>query len=190
MTIVASRPANRPPSGRADRGQPRPARSRAIGGSQKPGRSPGGPSLARRLLLSEYFILYLTAAYFVCMAIVFPDLASPRNLSNQLSNVWPLLAVAIGQTFVVIIGGIDLSQGAVMGFVSVARRCRHDDSGRPRFARRQPAVGLHDRRERRLARRQQLGSPRRDCRDARRRPADRLRQRRADLAGFACRPSW
>ena len=53
------------------------------------------------------------------MAIIFPDLASPRNLSNQLSNVWPLLAVAIGQTFVVIIGGIDLSQGAVMGFVSV-----------------------------------------------------------------------
>jgi ribose/xylose/arabinose/galactoside ABC-type transport system permease subunit len=73
----------------------------------------------RRLLLSEYFILYLTGAYFVAMAIVFPDLASPRNLSNQLSNVWPLLAVAIGQTFVVIIGGIDLSQGAVMGFVSV-----------------------------------------------------------------------
>ena len=79
----------------------------------------GPAGLARRLLLSEYFILYLTAAYFVVMAIFFPDLASPRNLSNQLSNVWPLLAVAIGQTFVIIIGGIDLSQGAVMGFVSV-----------------------------------------------------------------------
>jgi ribose/xylose/arabinose/galactoside ABC-type transport system permease subunit len=75
--------------------------------------------MARRLLISEYFILYLTAAYFVVMAIFFPDLASPRNLSNQLSNVWPLLAVAIGQTFVIIIGGIDLSQGAIMGFVSV-----------------------------------------------------------------------
>lgn len=75
--------------------------------------------VARRLLLSEYFILYLTIAYFVVMAVFFPDLASPRNLSNQLSNVWPLLAVAIGQTFVIIIGGIDLSQGAVMGFASV-----------------------------------------------------------------------
>src|SRR4051794_35846105 len=53
------------------------------------------------------------------MAVFFPDLASPRNLSNQLSNVWPLLAVAVGQTFVIIIGGIDLSQGALMGFVSV-----------------------------------------------------------------------
>lgn len=79
----------------------------------------GAADLSRRLLLSEYFVLYLTVAYFAVMAIFFPDLASPRNLSNQLSNVWPLLAVAIGQTFVVIIGGIDLSQGAVMGFVSV-----------------------------------------------------------------------
>jgi ribose/xylose/arabinose/galactoside ABC-type transport system permease subunit len=79
----------------------------------------GAADFGRRLLLSEYFVLYLTVACFAVMAIFFPELASPRNLSNQLSNVWPLLAVAIGQTFVVIIGGIDLSQGAVMGFVSV-----------------------------------------------------------------------
>ena len=88
-------------------------------GQKKPPALAGVTGLARRLLLSEYFILYLTVAYFVVMAIFFPDLASPRNLSNQLSNVWPLLAVAIGQTFVIIIGGIDLSQGAIMGFVSV-----------------------------------------------------------------------
>ena len=42
------------------------------------------------------------------------------NLTNLLSNVWPLLAVAIGQTFVLIIAGIDLSQGAIMGLASVA----------------------------------------------------------------------
>ena len=74
----------------------------------------------RGLLISEYFILYLTIAYFLAMAVFFPDLVSPRNISNQLSNVWPLLAVAIGQTLVIIIMGIDLSQGAIMGFVSVA----------------------------------------------------------------------
>jgi ribose/xylose/arabinose/galactoside ABC-type transport system permease subunit len=54
------------------------------------------------------------------MALFFPDLATPRNISNQLSNVWPLLAVATGQTLVLIIMGIDLSQGAIMGFASVA----------------------------------------------------------------------
>ena len=73
-----------------------------------------------RLLVSDYFVLYLTIAYFLAMAVFFPDLVTPRNITNQLSNVWPLLAVAIGQTFVIIISGIDLTQGAIMGFVSVA----------------------------------------------------------------------
>lgn len=76
--------------------------------------------LLRGLLVSQYFILYLTIAYFLSMAVFFPDLVTPRNISNQLSNVWPLLAVAIGQTFVITIAGIDLSQGAIMGFASVA----------------------------------------------------------------------
>lgn len=77
-------------------------------------------ALLRRLLLSEYFVLYLTLAYFAVVAIFFPALLEPRNISNQLSNVWPLLAVAIGQTFVIIIAGIDLSLGATMGFASIA----------------------------------------------------------------------
>jgi ribose/xylose/arabinose/galactoside ABC-type transport system permease subunit len=71
------------------------------------------------VLLSEYFVLYLTIAYFAAVAVFFPALAQPRNIANQLSNVWPLLAVAIGQTFVIIIAGIDLSLGATMGLASV-----------------------------------------------------------------------
>lgn len=71
-------------------------------------------------MLSEYFVLYLTIAYFAVAAFFFPALLEPRNISNQLSNVWPLLAVAIGQTFVIIIAGIDLSLGATMGIASVA----------------------------------------------------------------------
>jgi ribose transport system permease protein len=80
----------------------------------------GAQRLLRRLLVSEYFILYLTVAYFLAVAVFIPELVTPRNISNQLSNVWPLLAVAIGQTLVIIVMGIDLSQGAIMGFVSVA----------------------------------------------------------------------
>ena len=83
-------------------------------------RSIRAPTLLRRLLLSEYFVLYLTAAYFAVAAMFFPALIEPRNISNQLSNVWPLLAVAIDQTFVIIIAGIDLSLGATMGLASVA----------------------------------------------------------------------
>jgi ribose/xylose/arabinose/galactoside ABC-type transport system permease subunit len=78
------------------------------------------PRLLQRILLSEYFVLYLTLAYFAAVAVFFPALVEPRNIANQLSNVWPLLTVAIGQTFVIIISGIDLSLGATMGFASVA----------------------------------------------------------------------
>ena len=84
------------------------------------GADAGAVRLFRGLLVSQYFILYLTLAYFAVMAVFFPDLVTARNISNQLSNVWPLFAVAIGQTFVIIIMGIDLSQGAIMGFASVA----------------------------------------------------------------------
>lgn len=79
----------------------------------------------RRLLISEYFILYLTIILFVGAAFIFPriglsrTLGLPTNISNQFLNMWPLLAVAIGQTFVLIIGGIDLSQGSVMAITSV-----------------------------------------------------------------------
>ena len=106
----------------ADSDGPLPNRSFALGAADRQKQPPFAriAGFARRLLLSEYFILYLTITYFIVMAGFFPDLATARNLSNQLSNVWPLLAVAIGQTFVVIIAGIDLSQGAMMGFVSVA----------------------------------------------------------------------
>jgi ribose/xylose/arabinose/galactoside ABC-type transport system permease subunit len=73
----------------------------------------------RRLLISDYFILYLTILAFIVASYFFPTLSSPGNISNQFQNMWPLLAVAIGQTFVLILGGIDLSVGATMGITSV-----------------------------------------------------------------------
>lgn len=73
----------------------------------------------RHLLLSENFVLYLSITYFIILSIFIPSLAEPRNLSNQLSNAWPLLAVAVGQTFVIIVAGIDLSQGSIMAITSV-----------------------------------------------------------------------
>jgi ribose/xylose/arabinose/galactoside ABC-type transport system permease subunit len=75
--------------------------------------------LIRKFLLSDYFVLYLTLILFISAAFFFPTLGTPGNIANQLQNMWPLLAVAIGQTFVLILGGIDLSLGATMGFTSV-----------------------------------------------------------------------
>ena len=73
----------------------------------------------RQILLSEYFVLYLCLFYFVVLIPFEPLIASGRNLSNLFSNIWPLFAIALGQTFVLIIGGIDLSQGSIMAVSSV-----------------------------------------------------------------------
>lgn len=73
----------------------------------------------RRSLLLDYFVFYLTIFFFVAASAFLPTLSSPGNIANQLQNIWPLLAVAIGQTFVLILGGIDLSVGATMGMTSV-----------------------------------------------------------------------
>ena len=81
-----------------------------------------GTHLGRRvrtLLLSDYFVLYLSFAYFLALVPFLPTLSTPGNIANLMSNMWPLLAVAVGQTFVLTIAGIDLSQGAVMGLTSV-----------------------------------------------------------------------
>jgi len=74
----------------------------------------------RRVLLSDSFVLFLTLAYFLVLWIFLPRLGSARNLSNLSSNVWPLLMLVIGQMFVLIVGGIDLSQTAIMAVTSVS----------------------------------------------------------------------
>jgi ribose/xylose/arabinose/galactoside ABC-type transport system permease subunit len=95
----------------------------------------------RQLLLSDYFILYLTILFFVTAAIFYPILANPGNIANQFQNMLPLLAVAIGQTFVLILGGIDLSVGATMGFTSVVGAIIMAENLDPNFFDRSPLWG-------------------------------------------------
>lgn len=96
-----------------------------VAGMSREGGPTSPPSLQRigrkagDLLLSDYFVLYLSMAYFIVLIPFLPTLTNPANLSNILSNMWPLLVVAIGQTFVLTVGGIDLSQGSVIGLTSV-----------------------------------------------------------------------
>jgi ribose/xylose/arabinose/galactoside ABC-type transport system permease subunit len=73
----------------------------------------------RHLLFSEYFVLYLSIIYFLILWPFIPDIATLDNLGNILSNMGPLLAVAVGQTFVLLVAGIDLSQTAIMGVTSI-----------------------------------------------------------------------
>lgn len=71
------------------------------------------------LFLSDYFVLYMAIAYAAVLAPFLPNLLAPANLVNVMSNMWPLLIVAVGQTFVLAIAGIDLSQGSTIAVTSV-----------------------------------------------------------------------
>lgn len=76
-------------------------------------------TMIRRLLLSDHFVLLLSLAYFFALWLFYPSIAGMRNLSNLSSNMWPLLTLVIGQMFVLIVGGIDLSQTSIMAVTSV-----------------------------------------------------------------------
>ncbi len=81
--------------------------------------SKAGRLFVRYFLLSENFVLYLSVLYFVVLSLFIPHMASGRNLTNVSSNMWPLFALVVGQMFVLIVGGLDLSQTSIMAFVSV-----------------------------------------------------------------------
>lgn len=73
----------------------------------------------RRVLFSEYLLLYLSALYSLAILALVPDLDLVANLRNILFDLSPLLIVAIGETFVLITGGIDLSVGSTIACASV-----------------------------------------------------------------------
>jgi len=73
----------------------------------------------RRLLLSDSLILLLCAAYFLIMIPLVPNWTSAASMSNVLQAMLPLFVVAVGQMFVLIIAGVDLSVTAIVGLVAV-----------------------------------------------------------------------
>ncbi|MCL4458711.1 MAG: ABC transporter permease [Chloroflexi bacterium] len=66
--------------------------------------------------LGDYGLLVIFAAYFVFMSVTSDVFLTPRNLMNIVLQASIIGLIAIGQTFVMITAGIDLSVGAVAGF--------------------------------------------------------------------------
>lgn len=73
----------------------------------------------KRLIVSEYSVLLVSALYFVALAPFTPGFASPGNLANLLATLLPLFLVAVGQTLVLITAGIDLSVTSIMALASI-----------------------------------------------------------------------
>jgi ribose/xylose/arabinose/galactoside ABC-type transport system permease subunit len=70
--------------------------------------------------LGDWGIALLSVAYLLALAPFVPGFVSAANLGNVLSNFLPLLAVSLGQTLVLVAGGIDLSVTATVALASVA----------------------------------------------------------------------
>jgi len=73
----------------------------------------------RRLALSEYLVLWLSVIYAIALAPFTPGFASTGNFANILISLLPLFLVALGQTVVLITGGIDLSVTSIIALTSV-----------------------------------------------------------------------
>ncbi len=78
-----------------------------------------GRSQFVRILLSEYLVLLIAVAYTIAIYPFVPEILSVEVATNILSDMMPLLVVAIGQTFVLVVGGIDLSVTAVISLAAV-----------------------------------------------------------------------
>jgi len=75
--------------------------------------------LWQRLLLSEYLVVLLCIVYFVAMLPIVPQIASLQTFQNILSDMLQLIVVALGQTVILIIAGVDLSMTAIIAMASV-----------------------------------------------------------------------
>jgi len=80
-----------------------------------------GISLSPRLLFERYGIYIFLVLLIIIASIISPEFFNPQNLKDILNQSAALGIVALGQTFVILIGGggLDLSVGSVMATVAV-----------------------------------------------------------------------
>ena len=74
-------------------------------------------SVAR--VITHNLVLIVIVLLIVVTAIVEPKFASASNLTNVLRQLWPLPFVALGMSFVIIGGFIDLSVVGIISLCSV-----------------------------------------------------------------------
>jgi ribose/xylose/arabinose/galactoside ABC-type transport system permease subunit len=87
--------------------------------------------MIRRLLASDNLVCILCVVWFLAMGWVVEGWLSIRNLSNILITMLPLLVIAIGQMFVMVTAGIDLSVTAIVAMASVVGASVMTASGGP-----------------------------------------------------------
>lgn len=84
--------------------------------------SPGRAGVLASRVLRESGIGLALLAMVAFFAVVAPQFTAPENIANILTQITINLILATGMTFAVLIGGIDLSVGAVMAPCAVMAR--------------------------------------------------------------------
>lgn len=86
-----------------------------------PGDAAGGPALRHRAasVLREAGIGVALVALVAVFAMLSPIFLTANNLTNIFTQISINVILAVGMTFVILIGGIDLSVGSVMAFCAV-----------------------------------------------------------------------
>jgi len=75
--------------------------------------------IVKRLFYSYYNIYLILFVIFIIGLSSHHAFGSSRNLMNILRQVSILLILSVGQNFVILTGGIDLSVGSILSFVAV-----------------------------------------------------------------------
>jgi ribose transport system permease protein len=70
-------------------------------------------------LLSKYGLLGFLVANALVVSVLSPAFLKPENIANVLTQAAPLGIVVLGQTFVLLVGGVDLSVASVMATSAV-----------------------------------------------------------------------
>lgn len=78
-----------------------------------------GIPLSKRVDLHQFILVLTLLVMWVVLSILSPHFLSVRNLSSIGISIATIAILAVGQTFVILTGGIDLSVGNVLGLVGV-----------------------------------------------------------------------
>jgi ribose/xylose/arabinose/galactoside ABC-type transport system permease subunit len=70
-------------------------------------------------LLSEYGLFIILIALIALSAILSPLFFTTANIKNFIAQASYNGILSVGMTFVILIGGIDLSIGSIVGFASI-----------------------------------------------------------------------
>jgi ribose/xylose/arabinose/galactoside ABC-type transport system permease subunit len=81
--------------------------------------SPAAAAFPTGELLSKYGLLGFLIANALVVSFLSPAFLKPENIANVLTQAAPLGIVVLGQTFVLLVGGVDLSVASVMATSAV-----------------------------------------------------------------------